>query len=106
MPVYVDNMRAKFRGMIMCHMIADTIEELHGMADLLGLQRKWFQGDHYDISLTKRADALAYGAKAITWKQCGFMANNVRNGWPMGTPETAEDIARERRNKLDDDIPF
>jgi hypothetical protein len=48
MSVYVDDMRAPYRGMIMCHMIADTDEELNAMASAIGMQRGWFQGDHYD----------------------------------------------------------
>ena len=31
--VYVDNPIWPYRGMLMCHMIADTPEELHAMAD-------------------------------------------------------------------------
>ena len=53
MSVYVDNMRAPYRRMIMCHMIADTEAELHAMADSIGVARKWYQGDHYDICLAK-----------------------------------------------------
>lgn len=66
MAVYVDNMRAKFGRMIMCHMMADTLKELHEMADKIGIKRKWFQDHkkypHYDISLGKRNIALANGA--------------------------------------------
>jgi hypothetical protein len=69
MSVYVDGMRASYGRMIMCHMIADTPEELHAMADRIGVARRWFQDTskasfpHYDIALSKRA--LAIGAGAI-----------------------------------------
>lgn len=65
MTVYVDGMAAKFGRMIMCHMLADTVEELHEMADRIGVNRKWFQNHgtpHYDISLSKKAAALLNGA--------------------------------------------
>jgi hypothetical protein len=71
--VYVDNMRAPFRRMIMCHMIADTSEELHAMADAIGVARRWYQGDHYDICLAKRAIAVAKGAKEISQRELGMM---------------------------------
>ena len=71
MSVYVDDMRAKFGRMTMCHMIADSDDELHAMAAKIGVARKWFQGDHYDIALSKRALAVAAGAQEITWRECG-----------------------------------
>ena len=40
MSVYVDDPIWPFRGMMMCHMIADTPDELHAMADKIGMQRK------------------------------------------------------------------
>lgn len=49
----------------MCHMLADTVEELHAMADKIGVKRKWFQNHstpHYDIGTRKRYLAVAYGA--------------------------------------------
>lgn len=78
MTVYVDDMRAKFRRMIMCHMVADTEEELHAMADTIGVARRWFQGDHYDIALSKRALAVKAGAVEISKRQLGYMAINKR----------------------------
>jgi len=56
--------------MIMCHMLADTDDELHAMAAKIGVARKWHQKagtpqSHYDICLTKRALAIAAGAKEI-----------------------------------------
>lgn len=93
--VYVDDMHkhaaGQFRRMKMSHMIADTAEELHAMADRIGVARKWHQGDHYDIALSKRALAVAAGAREITWRQCGAMAFFQRKGLPMGDPDTAVD---------------
>lgn len=70
MAVYVDDMRAKFGRMVMCHMLADTDEELHAMADKIGVARRWHQKagtahSHYDIALSKRALAVASGAIEI-----------------------------------------
>lgn len=70
MAVYVDNMRAPFRGMVMCHMVADTDDELHAMADRLGLSRRSHQKpgtphSHYDINMETRARALRLGALEI-----------------------------------------
>lgn len=69
MTVYVDDMRAKLGRMVMCHMIADNVEELHKMANLIGVSRKWFQGDHYDICLSKRTMALHAGAVEVTRRE-------------------------------------
>lgn len=48
-----------------CHLIADTLEELHEFAARLGLRRSWFQPHstpHYDLTASKRAAAVALGA--------------------------------------------
>lgn len=65
MSVYVDTMKAKYGRMIMCHMLADTLDELHEMADKIGIKRKWFQNHgtpHYDICQSKKKLALSHGA--------------------------------------------
>jgi hypothetical protein len=61
--VYVDDMQAGFGKMKMCHMIADSHEELVQMADKIGVQRRWIQkagtyAEHFDICLSKRALAV------------------------------------------------
>lgn len=90
MTVYVDSMRAPFRSMVMCHMIAETEVELHEMADRIGVARRWYQGDHYDIALSKRALAVRYGAVEIEWRQAGIMMGCVRMGAMMPKPEFCE----------------
>ena len=70
MAVYVDDMQAVFGRMIMCHMLADSDEELHAMAQRIGVARRWHQKpgtaqSHYDICLSKKALALTAGAKLI-----------------------------------------
>lgn len=93
MTVYVDDMHRLPMGrlgrMKMSHMIADTEAELHAMADRIGVARRWYQGDHYDIALSKREAAIAAGAVAITVRQLACMAGLARMGLPMGDPATA-----------------
>ncbi len=68
MAVYVDDVRHRFGRMVMCHMWADTDDELHAIAGRLGLKRIWFQQPpkaswkHYDISLSLKAKVIGMGA--------------------------------------------
>lgn len=65
MAVYVDKAANPFGRMVTCHMLADTVAELHEFAARIGLKREWFQPasrPHYDLSKAKRAEALAAGA--------------------------------------------
>lgn len=73
MTVYVDNARLPYRRMKMCHMLADTLNELHAMADAIGVSRRHFQGassfPHYDICLSKRALAVQHGAVEVSSRE-------------------------------------
>lgn len=99
MTVYVDDMFRRPMGrlgrMKMSHMIADTGAELHIMADRIGVARRWFQGDHYDISLSRRALAIEAGAVPVTMRQLAAMAFLRKRGLPMGDPATATERLRE-----------
>lgn len=82
MSVYVDDMykypMGQFRRMKMSHMIADTEEELHAMAKHIGVSRKWYQGDHYDICITMRKRAIERGAKELTLRELAEKCRNVK----------------------------
>lgn len=69
MSVYVDNSEIKFGRMVMSHMGADSLPELHLMAERIGLRRRWFQDGrfpHYDVSQSKKREAIALGAIEVT----------------------------------------
>lgn len=102
MAVYVDDMRARFGKMVMCHMLADTDEELHAMADKIGVRRIWHQkppkhDSHYDIAQSKRALAIEAGAIPITWRQAGAMNYRRRITGALGLPAEAERWVKEYR---------
>ena len=98
MTIYVDDMRARFGRMVMCHMIADTEAELHAMADKIGIARRWYQGDHYDIALSKRALAVRHGAVEVTLRQLACMAAyRKRYGGVLPKPEEAIALLQQRR---------
>lgn len=83
MAVYVDSANLPYRNMIMCHMIADDIEELHIMASKIGMKREWFQGNasfpHYDIPLFRKDKALSFGAIQVTRRQLALKMREIRN---------------------------
>jgi predicted CoA-binding protein len=70
MAVYVDDMEAKYGRFVMCHMLADSTEELLAMARAIGVDTKWIQKagthqEHFDIAKSKRALAVQNGAIEI-----------------------------------------
>lgn len=85
MTVYVDDWRQQARvGRLSArwsHLFAgpdDDIAELHDLAAKIGLRRPWFQAkgwprDHYDVTESKRREAIAAGAVAVTWREGGKM---------------------------------
>jgi len=93
--VYVDTARHPFRGYVMCHMIADNLDELHAMADKIGMERRWFQSPpkashpHYDIPEGKRARALALGAQEVTQRAGLHYAAKLGLEWAQAENDLA-----------------
>ncbi len=68
--------------MKLCHLLADTEDELHSMAARLGMERIWFQDrrvPHYDICRRRRALAIKAGVVEINRKQTVELMR--KHGW-------------------------
>lgn len=74
MPVYIDDYNAPYGRMIMCHMMADTHQELVNMAVHIGIHTKWIQKEgtiyeHFDVCLQMKQRAIKLGAVQMTAKE-------------------------------------
>jgi len=75
MAVFIDNMNMPFGRMVMCHMVADTTDELIQMCDNIGVNKIWIQHpstyrEHFDICVSKKKIAIEkYGAIEISWRE-------------------------------------
>lgn len=93
----------------MCHLWADSVDELLAMVDRIGVQRKWIQGHpelsfgkhklaqwvHFDISLAKRELAIECGAIATDRYGASYHVAKLRGNVAM--IETIEKL-RERKS--------
>lgn len=104
MTVYVDDMFASYGRMKMCHMIADTHQELVDMADAIGLNRKHIQYpgtwlEHFDVSKGYRLRAIELGAKPITQRELGSRIRDRRKSPILKAWEDAASIAPDSPQK-------
>lgn len=86
--VYVDDMAARYGRMTMCHMLADTTDELLAMADKIGVSRRWLQKpgtvqEHFDVCKSKRALAVRAGAQEVTMRDMGILIAGKRASGTM-----------------------
>ena len=66
MALLVDDCLWTFRGRKWCHLVSDdSYAELHAFAAGLGVDRRAFHGDHYDLPEDYRAAAVALGAAEV-----------------------------------------
>ena len=86
MACYVDTVRAYpgagLRFAEYCHLLADTSEELHAMADAIGMPRRFFQDHpwrwHYDLPSHLREHAVRLGAREVTMHDVGALLRRRR----------------------------
>jgi hypothetical protein len=70
MTVLVDEPIWPFRDRLWCHLVSDTsYDELHAVAAGLGIPRRAFQGDHYDLPADLRDAAIALGAQPVSGRE-------------------------------------
>jgi hypothetical protein len=97
MTVCVDNARTPARvggrSARWSHLTADTPDELHAFAAGIGLRLDWFQARctsqvcwrgpcphwHYDVTDSKRAEAIAAGAKPVDIRELGRIIGTRRS---------------------------
>ncbi len=66
MAILVDGARWPHRGRLWAHLVSDrSLDELHRFAAGIGVPRRAFQGDHYDVPAEIRERALAAGARPV-----------------------------------------
>ena len=105
MTVYVDDVRHPFGRMIMCHMWADTLDELLHMADLIGVGRRHLQQPpkaswvHFDVSLSCKAKALELGA--VLTDQFGPLVHTGLQLIQLGEERQDWDLIRRGLAKLE-----
>ena len=70
MTILVDPAIWPFRGRLWAHLVSDeSYDELHAFAERLGMPRRAFQGDHYDVPAELRERAIELGASAVTGRE-------------------------------------
>jgi 8-oxo-dGTP pyrophosphatase MutT (NUDIX family) len=65
--IWIDPPAWPAHGRMWSHVVSDsTLAELHDFADLVGIPRRAFEGDHYDVPQDRYADLVAAGAVPTT----------------------------------------
>ncbi len=100
MAILVDRPIWPFDKRLWSHLVSDSsFDELHEFASRLGVPRKAFQGDHYDIPAELFGQAIRLGAKLVdprdlvgSLKRAGLrLPPKLRRGTGQGEVSRPED---------------
>ena len=70
MTLYIDPPAWPGHGRMWSHLVSDvSYDELHTFADGLGVPRRAFERDHYDVPLHRYAEAVAAGAVEVSSRE-------------------------------------
>lgn len=68
--ILVDDPLWHWRGRRWCHLVSDSdLDELHSFAEDVGLPRRAFQGDHYDVAEESRPLVVQAGAEQVASRE-------------------------------------
>ena len=78
MAILIDDPIWPFRDRRWCHLVSDSsLDELHEFAAALGIPRRGFHGDHYDVPEEHRDAVVAAGAQPVSSRE---LLNRLRDG--------------------------
>jgi hypothetical protein len=82
--ILIDEPRWWWRGQRWCHLVSDaSLEELHAFAAAVGIPRRVFQGDHYDVPEEYRDAMIVAGAVEVESRE---LLRRLRAGGLRLTP--------------------
>ena len=98
MACYVDTVRsypnAGLRFTEFCHLLADTRDELHDMADALGIPRRFFQEHpwrwHHDLPEHLRPRAVELGAVEMDIHEVGALLRRRKREYLLSAASGAD----------------
>jgi hypothetical protein len=70
MTVLIDQPRWPAHDTLWSHLVSDnSLDELHAFAGLMGIPRRGFDLDHYDVPAHRYDDLVAAGAEPVTIRE-------------------------------------
>ena len=88
MTVYIDPPTWPGHGHLWSHLISDrSYQELHDFAARIGIPRRGFERDHYDVIAERYAAAVAEGAQPVSSREIVLLL-------------TAAGLRRRRQSRL------
>jgi hypothetical protein len=83
--ILFDEARWWYRGRKWCHLVSDeSYDELHEFAQRVGIPRRGFQGDHYDVPEEYQTDLETAGATRVESRE---LVRRLRDGGLRLSPE-------------------
>ncbi len=85
--ILIDTPRWPAHGRLWAHLVSDTsFEELHAFAEALGVPRRGFDRDHYDVPAERYGAAVDLGARPVESRQIVAALHRAGLRRPKRTP--------------------